>query len=64
MLIFPCRVFTIGGNHDEKEWEYELEAEDKPFIRDFNFIFPSHKNTKAFAALVFFILPIPMEVWG
>ena len=64
MLIFLHGFFTIGGNQDEREWEYELEAEDEPFIRYFIFIFSFHKNTKASAALVFFILPISTEVWG
>ncbi|NOJ71996.1 hypothetical protein HMI46_15710 [Paenibacillus alvei] len=64
MLIFIYGFFTIGGNHVEKEWGYEQEAEDEPFIRYFIFICPFHKNTKAFAALVFFILLISTEVWG
>ncbi|SYX86797.1 Uridylate kinase [Paenibacillus alvei] len=54
MLIFLYGFFTIGGNQDKKEWEYELEAEGEPFVRYFIIICPFHKNTKAFAALVFF----------
>lgn len=41
-----------------KGWEYETETEDLHAVDLRNFIFPFHENTKAFIALVFFIL------WG